>query len=99
MLITNDFDAQNKLRTELLADEKLLWAGKPETWIKFRTSDVFFIPFSVLWFGFAIFWESGVLSGGVPIFFAIWGIPFICVGFYITVGRFFYDKKMRENTV
>ena len=98
MLIANDFEAQEYLQHDLLPGEKLLWTGRPATGIKLRTSDIFFIPFSILWFGFAIFWEAGVLSGG-PSFFAIWGIPFICVGFYVTIGRFFYDKKMREKTV
>jgi hypothetical protein len=99
MIINNDFDAQNQLQAELLADEKLLWASKPAGGLKFRTSDALFIPFSILWFGFAIFWEFGAtMSGGGP-FFTIWGIPFVCIGFYICIGRFFYDKKNRENTV
>jgi len=98
MLIINDFEAQAQLQTELLPDEKLLWAGKPAGGIKLRSGDILLIPFSILWFGFAIFWEFGAtMSGGDP-FFTIWGLPFICVGFYMCIGRFFYDKINREKT-
>jgi hypothetical protein len=98
MIITDDFGAQNELQSELLPDEKLLWSGKPAGGIKLRSGDALLIPFSIFWFGFAIFWEFGAtMSGGGP-FFTIWGIPFICIGFYICIGRFFYDKRNREKT-
>lgn len=99
MLINSDFLAQNELQHELVGEEKLLWSGKPKTGIMFRSSDVFVIPFSLLWFAFAIFWESGVVASNAPFFFMIWGIPFICVGLYVSVGRFFYDKINREKTI
>lgn len=99
MFITNDFEAQSELQRELLADEKLLWTGRPKKGILFRLSDVFFIPFSILWCGFAIFWETSVLSTNAPFFFKLWGIPFVCAGLYITVGRFFYDKLNRDKTI
>jgi hypothetical protein len=28
-----------------------------------------------------------------------WGVPFVAVGAYITVGRFFWDARRRERTV
>ncbi|HEY2583723.1 MAG TPA: hypothetical protein VGI43_18075 [Mucilaginibacter sp.] len=99
MLISNNFDVQNDLQRELLSDEKLLWSGKPKSGFLFRRSDILFIPFSIIWCGFVIFWESMAISNRAPFFFALWGIPFFCVGLYITVGRFFYDKKNRNNTV
>jgi len=64
---------------DLLKDEKILWTGQPETTVLFSGADVFLVPFSLLWGGFAIFWELSVLfmkgkSGeGAPIFFALFG--------------------------
>ena len=94
-----NYDIENELRSSLSSGEKLIWAGKPKTGIRLRNSDAFLIPFSLLWGGFAIFWETSVLSAGAPFPFALFGIPFILVAFYITIGRFFVDAKKRGNTI
>lgn len=92
-------DIENELRPNLSSDEKLIWTGRPKTGIVFRGSDIFLIPFSLLWAGFAFFWEITVVTSGAPFFFKLWGIPFVLVGLYITVGRFFVDARKRANTV
>lgn len=51
-----------ELRTELFAGETLLWSGQPEQKVLFHQQDWFAVPFSLLWGGFAIFWEAGVLG-------------------------------------
>jgi hypothetical protein len=86
------------LERELAAGETLLWSGRPKQGLLLRASDALFIPFSLLWGGFALFWETGVLSSGAPLFFAVWGIPFLIVAAYITLGRFFVDAYTHSKT-
>lgn len=93
------YDIEMDLKSNLTANEKLVWVGKPKTGILLRPSDTFLIPFSIFWAGFAIFWEAAVVGGGAPFLFKLWGIPFVFVGLYITIGRFFVDAKKRGNTV
>src|SRR5260370_29685437 len=70
---------------ELTSGESVMWAGQPKTSVIFHKEDAFLIPFSLLWGGFAIFWEASV-SGmwGAPTngrwsFGILWGIPFVLI--------------------
>ena len=86
------------IESELAANEVLVWSGRPPLGLRLRASDAAMIPFSLMWGGFAIFWESSVVAAGAPIFFMLWGIPFVLVGLYMIAGRFFVDAEQRRVT-
>ncbi|PYY32965.1 hypothetical protein DEI89_11300 [Curtobacterium sp. MCBD17_030] len=82
---------------ELRPGERLLWVGQSDPARLFTGRDGFLVPFSILWGGFAIFWEVGVLTTGAPWFFALFGSVFVLIGLHLIVGRFFV-KRHRKRT-
>lgn len=78
--------------------EQVRWSGRPtRTPLVFRGRDAFLIPFSVIWGGFAVFWNVGVWSTGSR-GFSLFGLPFLLVGAYVTVGRFVHNWVRRYRT-
>jgi hypothetical protein len=91
-----DFTSTSELQQHLNLNEKLIWTGQPKKGIVFRAADIFLIPFSLLWCGFAIFWVYMAAKGSI--LFAMFGIPFVIIGLIFVFGRFIIDAKQRENT-
>ncbi|MBA1145326.1 PH domain-containing protein [Mesorhizobium neociceri] len=81
----------------LLPRERILWSGFPAQGILFASSDMFLIPFSLLWCGFAIFWTYTAASQGAPVFFYAWGGMFVCIGLFFVFGRFAVDAWVRRR--
>jgi hypothetical protein len=76
---------------------------QPKQGFVFNPRDAFLIPFSLMWGGFAIFWNATVwmipgTDGGSPDWFSrLWGIPFLLAGLYFIAGRFLHDAHIRKN--
>lgn len=56
------------------------------------------IPFGLMWCGFAIFWEYTAVTDRAPLFFILWGVPFVAAGLHFVFGRFFVEARQREST-
>ena len=97
-MLTTPFETSHKLQAHLGAGESLLWAGRPKQGFVLRGSDAFLIPFSLLWCGFAVFWEYSAYSSGAPLFFLLFGGIFVVIGLYFVFGRWIEDSLVRRNT-
>lgn len=89
---------QAALQPYLLPDERILWTGRPDPRRLFTVADLWLVPFSLMWGGFALVWETLVLSSSAPWFFVLWGVPFVVVGQYFIWGRFLYKRWDRSRT-
>ena len=107
MTVVIDPEARQILASDVERGERLLWAGRPAQGLRLRAADAFMIPFSIMWGGFAIVWEAGALGFGALVgnqvhgagwFLALWGVPFVAIGLYLMVGRFFWDSYERART-
>jgi hypothetical protein len=98
-----------EIQPELASREQVIWSGQPSPRVIFHAQDLFMIPFSLLWGGFAIFWEASVLgmfgtsgsrsSNPVSLFMALWGVPFVLVGQYFIWGRFLYVAWKKKHLI
>lgn len=86
------------IRRELAVGENVVWSGRPAAGIRLRMSDFALLPFALFWTAFAVFWEATAVSSGAPWFFRAFGSPFVLIGVYITIGRFFFEAALRSRT-
>jgi len=98
-----DATGEAVVRAELQPDEVLLWWGQPNPNRIFTTSDWLLVPFSLMWAGFAVFWEATVIIGATRagsgfLFFVFWGLIFVGLGLYFVAGRFFVKRISKLRT-
>ena len=88
------------LANVLQPGEKILWEGRAQRGLMLRSQDAYLIPFSIMWCGFAIFWEFHAVrtAKAVP-FFTLWGGMFVVIGLYFVIGRFIVDAVVRAGTI
>jgi hypothetical protein len=94
------------IKDVLSQGEKVLWSGQPpRKLLVFRMSDLFLLPFALFWTGFSIVWELGALAAVMgsgfdvfTLFFPLFGVPFLLIGFYMLFGRFIMDVVTRRRT-
>lgn len=96
-MLVIDSEFKSQLQPYLEREERLLWAGKPRGGIQFKPFDLFMLPFGLAWFGFALFWTY--MAAQSSILFALFGIPFVLVGFGMVAGRFIADAWNRKTMV
>ena len=77
--------------------ESILWRGKPQSCSPFTASDIYIIPFMLLWCGFMIcsLWrdfQKGISISGL--FF----IPFVLAALFILFGRLICRPFLLKHT-
>ena len=89
--------ASQKLKLYLSSDETLHWAGMPNPKVIFHLDDWAVIPFTLIWTGFFVFWETEAVREQRT-FMTVWGTPFLLFGNYIVWGRFLVDAWLKRRT-
>ncbi|MHB1278555.1 MAG: hypothetical protein ACYC1Q_09155 [Bacteroidia bacterium] len=92
-------DAKQLFKDQLSGKEQILWASVPLQGLRLRKSDKYMIPFSLLWCATVVIWEWFALGmGELGTTMAWFGVPFMLIGLYLLVGRFYMDAFIRRNT-
>lgn len=99
---------EQAIRRELTRGERLIWSAQPAA--SMMTSALWIWLFAIPWTLFALFWESGVLSIwsdrsaaassleiGFGVVFAIFGLPFIAIGFWMVWRPIGAMRKARDT--
>jgi hypothetical protein len=82
----------------LVKGEQILWVGRPDASKIFAASDRVEIPLSLMWAGFAVFWEATVIRNGGSVFFVLFGAAFVAIGLYLIFGRFVERRLVKRRT-
>lgn len=101
-MIASDSEALQRILVFIPPSEKLLWAGKPAPGLRFRLRDLFFVAFGLFWLGFGLVfgWASfRADSVYAQLFGLFFGVFSLLIGFYLVIGKYFIDARVRANTV
>ena len=93
------------IKDYILADERLLWTGKPVKEIKLLPSEKITMIFGAFWTAFSAFWIAMAYAGtseieGGPLManiFPLFGIPFLLTGLYLMIISPIRAKRKRKN--
>ena len=95
------YDYYDKIKHDLIDGENILWAGKPKVSFLVSKYLIFIILFGIMWLGLNSFmFYSAILTfiyTGV-IFPLLFGIPFLAIGFILTLGVPLYFRRIKKNT-
>jgi len=86
----------NEVKEKFLKNETILWQGKPKKAPLFQKSDIFIIPFSLIFGGMFLIYaiiSAIMMFSGESIMFSLVGITCLVLGLYILVFRLWYRKK------
>jgi hypothetical protein len=89
---------QQIIKSEISSSEQLLWVGRPRQGIFFRPTDVWAIPFSLLYLGFLVFVSLNLWSDNSDMFSILLGVILLFFGLYLVIGRFFDNYLTRKKT-
>jgi hypothetical protein len=81
----------------LLNGEHLLWTGRPKQGVLFTGTDIFLIPFSLIWSGMVVSFLFLPGPGGPDGITTVVLTAFVGLGFYMLVGRFIVDAWVRRE--
>ena len=85
-----------EIKNKYLKNDTILWQGVPINTPLFNKSDIFMIPFSVLFGGLFVMYaviSALLMFTGQSIMFSFIGITFLLIGIYILFFRLWYRKK------
>lgn len=100
------FEAVNEqqavVQSELRDGERLLWADRPDPQRALKQAFVIWI-FAIPWTAFAVFWivMAATMSSGAPgpgSFFALFGLPFLLIGFVMLASPWWAQAKAKRTT-
>ena len=77
-------------------DEYILWRGKPQPAKGIRKENLITIPFGLVFLGFSVFWTATAAASAPAM--ALFGLPFIAVGAYLTFGQAIHKKYLNSKT-
>ena len=86
-------------RGQMGPDEYVLWQGQPEPKGNlFSISDLYNFFIGAFFSAFAIYWMVNAAKVPGSSFFFLFGLPFLGIGLYLSLGRALYTVLIRKRT-